>query len=188
MKKPLITAAALDYYKTRKKLWLKFLIAFIPALVVGIILNYVAFKQALDINGVSIPVNIGEVFKDFVNVQISAVAILISFFIAIITILVSADNPNIKKLKEKHSTECKKLSNKQPLNLFQVLLSNITYNVLIEVVYLGFLILCIFLQLYFDDEVHKWLMAICVFFIVHILHILLESVGQMYLTFWKHEE
>ena len=71
---------------------------------------------------------------------------------------------------------------------FQVLLSNITYNVLIEVVYLGFLILCIFLQLYVSDGVFTWLMAACVFFIVHILHILLESVGQMYMTFWKYEE
>jgi len=188
MKRPLITAAALDYCKTRKKLWLKFFIAFIPAFVVGFVLNCVAFKQDVDIQGNSIAVDIELMFKDFVNVQISAVAILISFSIAIITILVSADNPNIKKLKEKHSTECKVLSNKQPLNLFQVLLSNITYNVFIEVVYLGFLILCIFLQLYVGEEIYKWLMAICVFFIVHVLHILLESVGQMYLTFWKHEE
>jgi len=178
MKRPLILAAALDYYKTRKKLWLKFLVPVILAIATGFCLGNIDFKES---------VNLGEVFRDFVNVQISAIAILISFSIAIITILVSADNPNIKKLKEKISTECKPLNNK-PLNLFQVLLSNITYNVLIEVVYLGFLVVCIFLQLYVGDELYKWLMATCVFFIVHILHILLESVGQMYLTFWKHEE
>ncbi|MCL2841664.1 MAG: hypothetical protein FWE05_12945 [Defluviitaleaceae bacterium] len=179
MKHPLIMAATFHYYKTRKNLWLKFLIAVIPALAVGIILNCISFRQGIDF---------GEVFEGFVNVQISAVAILISFSIAIITILVSADSPNIKRLKEKNSTECKKLPNGQTLNLFQVLLSNITYNVLVAVVYLGFLVACIILQLYVCDEVYKWLMAICVFFIVHILHILLESVGQMYLTFWKHEE
>jgi len=188
MKKPLITAAALDYFKTRKRLWLKLLTASVPAIAVGVALRYIAFKQTVDINGNPVAVDISGMFKDFVNVQISAVAILISFSIAIITILVSADNPNIKRLKEKHSTECKTLRNKQPLNLFQVLLSNITYNVLIEVVYLGFLILCIFLQLYVGEAIFKWLMAVCVFFIIHILHILLESVGQMYLTFWKHEE
>lgn len=188
MKRPLITAAALDYFKTRKKLWLKFIIAFIPALAVGLVLNLLTFKEVLDANGVPITADIGAMFNDFVNVQISAVAILISFSIAIITILVSADNPNIKKLKEKHSTECKAGRDQKPLSLFQVLLSNITYNVLAEVVYLGFLILCIFLPLYVGDTVQKLLMAICVFFIVHILHILLESVGQMYMTFWKHEE
>ena len=179
MRHPLILAATFHYYKTRKRLWLKFLIALVPALLVGIAPYLIPFGQG---------VNLTEVFEGFVNVQISAVAILISFSIAIITILVSADNPNIKKLKEKNSTECKILPNGQTLNLFQVLLSNITYNVLVAVVYLGFLVICIFLQLYVCDEVYKWLMAICVFFIVHILHILLESVGQMYLTFWKHEE
>ena len=179
MKHSLILTAAFHYYKTRKKLWAKFLVSLIPALTAGIFLNCIPFRQEI---------NFGEVFEGFVNVQISAVAILISFSIAIITILVSADNPNIQGLKEKNSTECKKLPNGQSLNLFQVLLSNITYNVLVAVVYLGFLIICIFLQLYVSDEIYKWLMAVCVFFIVHILHILLESVGQMYLTFWKHKE
>ena len=178
MKRSLILAAMIDYYKTRKKLWLKFLIALIPALITGISLGCVRFKPSIDIS---------DVFGGFVNVQISAIAVLLSFSIAIITILVSADNPNIKKLKEKHSTECKPRNGK-PISLFQVLLSNITYNVLIEVIYLGFLILCIFLQLYVCDDAYKWLMSVSVFFIVHILHVLLESVGQMYLTFWKHEE
>ena len=179
MRRSLIMAAAFDYYKTRKKLWLKFLIAIIPALMVGFILNCMDFKPS---------VNFGEIFEGFVNVQISAVAILISFSIAIITILVSADSTNIKKLKERNSRECKEIQKGKPLNLFQVLLSNITYSVLVAVMYLGFLILCIFLRLYVCADVYKWLMAICVFFIIHILHVLLESVGQMYYTFWKHEE
>lgn len=178
MKRPLISAAAMDYFMSRRKLWLKITIAIIPAVIVGLCFKFIEFRNNIVLS---------DVFKDFVNVQISAIAILISFSIAIITILVSADNPNIKKLKEKHSTECKPLQGKS-LNLFQVLLSNITYNVLVEVVYLGFLILCIFMQLYVGDEIYKYLMSVCVFFITHILHILLESVGQMYLTFWKHEE
>jgi len=178
MRHLLIPTAAIHYIKTRKHLWLKILIAVIPAIGITLCFKYIELKE---------DVILSDVFRDFVNVQISAIAILISFSIAIITILVSADNPNIKKLKEKNSTECKPLNGKS-LNLFQVLLSNITYNVLIEVAYLGFLVVCIFLQLYVGDELYKWLMAICVFFIVHILHILLESVGQMYLTFWKHEE
>ena len=178
MKRLMIPTAALDYLKTRKRIWLKILIALIPAIAAWLCLDLIKFRQGVCIT---------DVFKDFVNVQISAIAILISFSIAIITILVSADNPNIKKLKERHSEDCKPLGDKK-LNLFQVLLSNITYNVLVEVVYLIVLIFYIFLQLFVSDEWYKILMAISVFFIVHILHILLESVGQMYLTFWKHEE
>lgn len=177
MKRLIIPMAALDYLKTRKHIWLKMLIALIPAVTVGVCLGSLKFKQG---------VIIGDVFKDFVNVQISAIAILISFSIAIITILVSADNPNIKKLKERQSEDCKPL-NGEKLNLFQVLLSNITYNVLIEVIYLIVLIFYIFLRLYVPENWYKILMAISIFCIIHILHILLESVGQMYLTFWKHE-
>jgi hypothetical protein len=182
MKAPLITASALDYFRTRKKLWLKFLIAFIPALTAGLCLAYLPFK--IDPVTGKAAVDIADVFKDFVNVQISAIAILISFSIAIVTILVSADNPNIQALKSTNSTECKPIKSKS-LNLFQVLLSNITYNVLVEVLYLGYLIVCIFVQLYFGEAIYKILMAVSVFFIVHILHILLESVGQMYYTFLK---
>lgn len=178
MKRLIIPMAALDYLKTRKNIWLKILVAFVPAVVVGLSLFYIDFNEGVEIT---------DIFKDYINVQISAIAILISFSIAIITILVSADNPNIKRLKEMHSTDCKPLNGK-PLSLFQVLLSNITYNVLIEVTYLILLIFCIFLQLFIADNWYKVLMAISVFFIIHILHILLESVGQMYLTFWKYEE
>lgn len=178
MKRLIIPMAAFDYLKTRKNIWLKVLVAFVPAVVVGLSLFYIDFNEGVEI---------ADIFKDYINVQISAIAILISFSIAIITILVSADNPNIKRLKEMHSTDCKPLNGK-PLSLFQVLLSNITYNVLIEVTYLILLIFCIFLQLFIADNWYKVLMAISVFFIIHILHILLESVGQMYLTFWKYEE
>ena len=34
----------------------------------------------------------------------------------------------------------------------------------------------------------KYITAICVFFIMHILFILLESVSQMYLTFWSEKQ
>jgi len=178
MHQMIISVAAFDYLKTRKKLWLKALVAFIPALAAGLVMRFATPNSAIVIS---------DVFSDFVNVQINTVAILISFSIAIITILVTADNSNITRLKEKHSTDCKPLKGK-PLSLFQVLLSNITYNVLAEVLYLGILIVLVFVRLYISDDVCKDLMAVCVFFVTHILHVLLESVGQMYLTFWKHEE
>lgn len=177
MTRVIIPMAALDYLKTRKKLWLKALTALIPSLAAGLVLNFATPNSAIALS---------DVFTDFVNIQISAVAILISFSMAIITILVSADNANISRLKERHSTDCNPL-NGVPISLFQVLLSNISYNILVEVLYLGILISLVFGRMYVSEGVCKILMALCVFFIVHILHILLETVEQMYLTFWKHE-
>jgi hypothetical protein len=109
---------------------------------------------------------IADVFKDFVNVQIGAIAILISFSIAIMTILVTADNKNINNIKETLSTECKPL-NGVNMNLFQVLLSNITYNILVEVIYIVLLVSFIFVQLFATDIVLKILMGVSVFFIIH---------------------
>jgi hypothetical protein len=121
----IILLPVLDYFKTRKRIPKKLLVSLIPALLV---LTYSLLFDARR------GIDIAEVFANFVNVQISAVAIFISFSIAIITILVSADSENIKRLKgyEAKGKDYKSLKGK-PLTLFQVLLSNITYNVLVEI-------------------------------------------------------
>lgn len=167
-----------DYFKTRKRLWVKF----IPPVIVSAL-----YAFAIIMLDVKCEIVIADVFKDFVNVQIGAIAILISFSIAIMTILVTAENKNIIKIKEKETAECKPL-NGYSMSLFQVLLSNITYNILVEVGYLVLLVIFIFVQLFVCDTWLKVLMGVSVFFIIHILHVLLESVGQMYLTFWKNHE
>lgn len=177
MKRMIFFLPIFDYIKTRKNLAQKFLVALIPALAIIIYALFFNVRGGIDIS---------EVFTNFVSVQINAVAILISFSIAIITILVSADNDNVRRLKEQEVNEgsYKPLEGK-PLTLFQVLLSNITYNVFIEIVYLAILIGFIFLQTVLPVEAIKYLTGISIFFIIHILHVLLESVVQMYLTFWK---
>ena len=168
--------AGADYFKTRKNLWVKFIVPFIASAIYAIVILVCEVKQG---------VVIADFFSAFVNVQIGAIAILISFSIAIMTILVTADNKNIDRIKERLSSECKPL-NGSPMSLFQVLLSNITYTVLIEVAYLVILVSLIFVQLFVSDCILKILMGWSIFFIIHILHILLESVGKMYLTFWKN--
>lgn len=174
--------AGVDYFRTRKRLWTKFVV---PAISCVIVLFALFKLMPASILGTPSRVDIADVFKDFVNVQIGAIAILISFSIAIMTILVTAENENIKALKAKDSTECKKL-NGHPLNLFQVLLSNITYIIFIEVIYLVLLLAFVFVRLFVGEAVIKILIGISIFFVIHILLTLLESVGQMYLTFWKN--
>lgn len=135
-------------------------------------------------------IDIAQVFSGFVNIQISAIAILISFSIAIITILVSSDSKSVERLRNTTASQknYKLTKSGEPLTLFQVLLTNITYNVLIEIVYLGILICQIFLQMVLYIGILKYLTAINIFFITHILLVLLESIVHMYLTFWKDPE
>ncbi len=85
-----------DYIKTRRKLWRQYLI---PS-TAGIFVLIGAFD--MDVRD---GIDIEAVFSDFVGIQISGVATLVSFLLAIITILVSSDNENIRKLKSEKSSE-----------------------------------------------------------------------------------
>lgn len=116
-------------------------------------------------------------------------AILISFSVAIITILVSADNKNIQCLKETDSNKAQyKLVDGKQLSLFQILLSNIAYNAIVEIVYLVGLIAISLMKNLLPVTTLKYITTVCIFVILHILLVLLESVAQMYLTFWANKK
>lgn len=80
-----------DYYQSRKRIWVKYLIP--------VVLGLLALAGALIFN-IGNEETIRSTFSEFVNVQINVVAILVSFSVAIISILVTADNANTKSLKE----------------------------------------------------------------------------------------
>lgn len=167
-----------DYYQSRKRIWVKYLIP--------VVLGLLALAGALIFN-IGNEETIRSTFAEFVNVQINVVAILVSFSVAIISILVTADNANIKSLKEEmaDSTQYKPVGEKQ-LSLFQILLSNIAYNVIVEIIYLVILIGIALIWPIIPLQALKYVAAVCIFAIMHILGVLLESVAQMYLTFWRN--
>ncbi len=167
-----------DYYQSRKRIWVKYLIP--------VVLGLLALAGALIFN-IGNEETIRSTFSEFVNVQINVVAILVSFSVAIISILVTADNANTKSLKEEmaDSTQYKPVGGKQ-LSLFQILLSNIAYNVIVEIIYLVILIGIALIWPIIPLQALKYVAAVCIFAIMHILGVLLESVAQMYLTFWRN--
>ena len=101
-----------DYFKSRKQVWRKFTFP----VVVGIISLVAAL--VLDVGGKD---KIIHLFSEFIGTQINIVAILVSFSVAIISILVSADNENIRRLKETESDKgsYKPINGKQS-SLFQI--------------------------------------------------------------------
>ena len=168
-----------DYLTTRKGLWRKFLLPGIVA-VLALIGSFIVNLDCAE--------TITAVFSEFIGVQINVVAILIAFSVAIITILVSADNENINQLRKAEADEKNyKLLNAKKLSLFQVLLSNIAYNVIVEILYLLILIGLSLVKVLLPIVILKYISAICIFFIIHILLVLLESVAEMYLTFWSRK-
>lgn len=178
--KSIIFVPIKDYFMSRKRVFIKFLIPMliaVTALLLAIFFNIGNSEKVV------------LTFSGFIATQINIVAILISFSVAIITILVSADNKNIQCLKETESNknQYKPVNGKQ-LSLFQILLSNIAYNVIIEIIYLVGLITIALIENLFPIVSLKYLTAICIFIILHILLVLLESVAQMYLTFWADKK
>lgn len=169
-----------DYFQSRKRLGLKFLIplAIGGLALIGAIIFNIGDEEIIN-----------TTFSEFISVQINIVAILVSFSVAIISIFVSADNKNIQSLKDEDSdaSQYKPINGKQ-LSLFQVLLSNIAYNVIVEIVYLVFLIGVSLIRSIIPLIILKYITAVCIFAIVHILGVLLESVAQMYLTFWRNRK
>lgn len=169
-----------DYFISRKKVFIKF---FIPTMIALVALLLAIFFNIGDSEKVL------STFSGFIDMQINIVAILISFSVAIITILVSADNKNIQCLKETESNKMQyKPVNGKQLSLFQILLSNIAYNVIVEIIYLVGLIAISLMQNLLPIVILKYITAICIFIILHILFVLLESVAQMYLTFWANKK
>ena len=167
-----------DYFQSRKRILLKLIFPFSVGIISLIAALLFDFGNADDVN---------NIFTEFISVQINIVAILISFSVAIITILVSADNKSIEQLKDTPSTTCKTINGKT-LSLFQVLLSNISYNAVVEIVYLIMLIGIVLIKSIITICILKYVVAVCIFIILHILLVLLESVAQMYLTFWNKKE
>ena len=177
--KSIIFVPLKDYFFSRKNVLIKFLI---PTLIA---IAAVVLPIFFDIGNTE---KVISTFSGFIDTQINIVAILISFSIAIITILVSADNKNIQCLKETESNKIQyKPVNGKQLSLFQILLSNITYNVVVEIIYLVGLIAISFMKTILPIASLKFIVAICLFVILHILLVLLESVSQMYLTFWSNK-
>ena len=122
---------------------------------------------------------------DFINTQINTIAILISFSIASVAIIVSSSSDTIVTLRKRKTVdvECYCKLNGKTLSLFQILLSNIIYNIEIEVFYLALLITESFFN--FKSELYiKNIITVDIFFVSHILCVLLTTIYQLYLIFW----
>ena len=128
-----------------------------------------------------------ELFTNFLNAQINIIAILLSFSTASVAIIVSSDSDIIRHLRLTLTIDdrtYRRIRGKK-LSLFQILLSNITYNIETEVIYLVLLITQSLCQIE-NPIVIKYIMAADVFFIVHILCVLMTTISQLYLTFWRN--
>ena len=166
-----------DFYKISEKneRFKNYIIPFIVGIVY--IISAICIDASLDFN----ILNFGN---DFINTTITVITLLITFNMAYLTILVTGDNDNIKMLKSRVS---KRTLGREPVLLYQVMLINISYTTIVEVIFLVF----IFSQKFFIYVIEKKLihliLAIDLVILSHILLMLLQIIVCIYFSFWKIE-
>ena len=121
-----------DYYKYMDKIWVGMLISGLIALVLTLIV-------ILSRDKIYLP----KLFQSFIDIQINSIAILLSFSIAVITVLVTSDSNNIIQLRKENVDTNKSKRNDIEITLFNLLMINITYNIVVEVFYFLFLIVTV---------------------------------------------
>lgn len=134
--------------------------------------------------------NVETIFKEFIDLLVTGISILLSFSIAVLTIFVTSESKNVEALKNNNaSSKYKPLvsndNNEKKLTLYQVILSGITFDVLIQIIFLLFLFVELFLRTLVPAGCLKILTSLNVFIMLNIFLVLYETVLNLFYTFWK---
>lgn len=126
--------------------------------------------------------DIKEFINNYLTIQITIITLFISFSIAYVTILVTGSGANIEKLK---TTKSKSVTmNGEKAYLYQILLNNFTYNILIQAIVL---MLSFFIIEYISNVVSIILLSMQFGIIVHIIILTVTNMTNVYFAFWNCE-
>lgn len=123
------------------------------------------------------------IINDIVNQFITIMSLFISFTMAYLTILITSSSKNVEDLKGTDSEI--KNKNGEFFSIYQEVTTEITYTVIIEIL---FLIICVFEKFFINyvcNDIMKMLCAIDIAAFAHILLLMLMIVKDIYYTFWK---
>ena len=123
--------------------------------------------------------NLKSFTNEFVDQLITMLTLFVSFTMAYLSIIVSSCSKNIDNLK---STKRKK-----DCTLYQVLVSEITYNLLIEILFLLVTIVEKFILCVSNPIACKIMLSVDITLFVHVLFIMMIIVKDIYFSFWKSE-
>lgn len=167
-----------DFYAMRNKRKSEFIIFCILPLIIGVVLfifeSWFRAKRNVDID---------EFIIDLLNQLITVLTLFISFSMAYLSIIITSSSESINCMKGKNSEHY--FLEGKPCTLFQVLMSDLTYTLIIEI----FFLLFIFFQKFFIYMCTviglRVLIAIDVCLMVHVLILLMITVKNIYFSFWK---
>lgn len=179
MKKDIINCEALvpliDYFKlnfgAKKVIKIIFLILIVVFSVV--ICFYYNSKNIL---------NISKYINEYLGIGIEIIALLLSFSIAYLTILVTSENNNIKKIQLLNTS---KEIEKKKITAYQYLLNQLTYTIYNEIVLLLFYLLFKLIIPILSYKVIIIIFSISFSLLINVIFIIFVSVKNIYLTFFN---
>lgn len=167
-----------DYNKleTSKEGIVKLIICIVISLSIEFVLFY--YKGILEASTLINYIN------DFISLEIDIIALLLSFSIAYLTMLISAEGQNIRRIK---TYETKIEIDGKKITLYQILLIQLTYTIYCEIVLLLLLLIHKLLILLFSIEINMLFLIADIIILINILYIIIKNVKNIYLSFWKNE-
>ena len=167
------------FYKMQYKNTIR-IISWVP-IIVGLICLAIGF-----VFGGSSKISMVEFMRDILGDFITLLALFVSFTMGYLSIILSSSSENITDLKNSFSKSFKDNEGNY-YSLYQILITDITYTVIIEII---FLILCMcekFVMVYCNNIIIKVFCAINVGLFLHVVMLILIIVKNIYYSFWKSE-
>ena len=128
-------------------------------------------------------IDIDDFVLDLLNQLITVLTLFISFSMAYLSIIITSSSEAVNKMKE---AESKYYSlEKKKCTLFQVLMSDLTYTLIVEILFLLFIFFQKFLVYMCSIIGLRVLISIDVCLMVHVLILLMITVKNIYFSFWK---
>ena len=174
-----VLLSAKDYFKTKTKG--EIIAHIILPTVVAFLVVFLQYKFTR-----SLPTDKFDYIKvinDFIVSALTVVALFVSFSLACLTILVSSSSENISLVKQElHETY--RIDGKK-ISLFQLILIDLTYTVIIQ----SFFIIVLFIQKFFVDYIGNKpiiiLLIINMALLLHVIILEIRNTNNVYLLFWK---
>lgn len=168
----------LDFYKIRKAKKSEIVFFTIIPLLIGAI--FLLSCYCLD---TSCKFNILDFINDLLNQLITMLTLFISFSMAYLSILLSSSSKNIDELKE--TTSMIYVLNSKRCSLYQVLMIEITYSIIMEIGFLLYVFIQKFTIYISNDFILKLMLMFDIVLLVHVLLLMLVTIKNIYYIFWK---
>lgn len=151
---------------------------FLP-LIVGAI-SFVYINNCIKFN---LNFKIAAFLNDYINSLITVMALFISFSMAYLSILATSNSRNVDEIKERTSKEYE--INKKPVFLYQILMTDLTYSIFIEILLLILLFIQKFMIINNSTFFLNVQLSIDIIMLIHVIQVLLRNIKNIYLTFWR---